>query len=176
MLITAKRQSPRRHILREVCAIVKDNFYNPRKLIGWESKCKRYETKAASASTHQDVLDLIDELLKGVGVSHLRVLEPDVYRLDVVSEMDDLKRPSFGVDLSEKKGRIFVSDVLDGSAAYDVGIIRGDIILKVNGEDPKKSRLLRPSGTGSGFHIYPEGATKLLISRGPICSREDHDA
>lgn len=164
-IVVAKNQSPRPHIVSEVCSIVKENFYDKKKLVDWDKKCSFYRKKADAASNHQQVLDLIAEMLGTMDVSHLRVLEPDVFHFDVYCEMNNIKAPSFGFDLFEHEGKIKVRDVLDGSAAYDAGIARGDVLVKINGEPTKSSRLLRPAGTGAGYHIFPEGPVKLFFVR-----------
>ena len=166
MLIIPKLESSRPKMVAEVCRVVRENFYAPQKLIDWESTCNQYIRQASFARTQQDIIDIIQEMLGTLDVSHLRLIEPDVYDTDIFPEFKNVKRNSFGFDLFETNGSIYVRDVIDGSAAHDAGVVRGDIILKIDGARPNGHRLLRPSGTGDGFHIYPEGPVKLTLRRG----------
>ncbi|HVC34114.1 MAG TPA: S41 family peptidase [Chloroflexota bacterium] len=98
---------------------------------------------------------------------HTRFLSPS----DVKSESQSLagQLEGVGIEVETRDGRLTVVAPLDGSPAKQAGLMPGDVIEKVNGQDVSQmsleqvSGLIRgPSGTSVHLTILRPGASELL--------------
>ena len=165
-ILNQSNTPPRPHILREAWGVVDKRFYDRDKLRSWKRIGHRYMKKALAARNHGEVIDVIQAMLGELGVSHLRLIEPDVFERDIVAEISDIKFPSFGMTLKKEGNAVVVSDVVDGGSAYEHQIIRGDKVTGIDGAPPLLSPLLRPSGSGAGSHIAAVSSPTIEILRG----------
>ena len=115
--------------------------------------------------THRDLHNTIQDMLNELGVSHLRIMDSEVYDHDIDSEMSNINYPSFGLDIEKIKEGYFVREVVEGSAAQNSGLRRGDKALMINNIPFEMSPLQRPSGAGGVFRIHPRSPVQLTISR-----------
>jgi carboxyl-terminal processing protease len=98
---------------------------------------------------------------------HTRFLSPT----DVKAERQSLagQLEGIGIEVETRNGRLTVVAPLDGSPAQRAGLMPGDVIEKVNGQDTSQmsldqvSQLIRgPSGTSVHLTILRPGASEFL--------------
>ncbi len=110
----------------------------------------------------------IEGMLDALGdTGHSRFLSPE----DRKAEEDNLagRLEGIGVEVEVRDGRIVIVAPFDGSPAQRAGILPGDVIERVNGQDVTRmgldevSRLIRgPQGTSVHLTILRSGASELL--------------
>src|SRR5258708_939680 len=114
--------------------------------------------------THGAIAGMLDAL---GDTGHTRFLSPD----DRKAEADNLagQFQGIGIEVEVRDGKVTVVSPLDGSPAQKAGILPGDAIEKVNGQDvshaglDEVSRLIRgPSGSSVVVTVLRPGAAELL--------------
>jgi carboxyl-terminal processing protease len=133
--------------------LVVDNFYDPSAIDRFSEAVRREieDGKAPlnASSPPARVDDAIDNVLTSLQASHTGRFRPDgiayyeladIFRYAIRNDLRRLFRPDGevtypGIGLITKKqdGRLFASDVYDGSPASRAGILVGDEILSVDG-------------------------------------------
>lgn len=119
---------------------------------------------APKQMTYGAITGMLDSLQD---TGHTRFLAPS----DVKSEQESLagQLEGIGIEVEMRDGRLTVVAPLDNSPAKQAGLMPGDVIEKVNGQDVSKlsldqvSQLIRgPSGTSVQLAILRPGAAEFL--------------
>ncbi len=131
----------------EVWYIAAEQFYDPDMAgLDWPAVGDRYRRLFAEAGDLEARARVINRMLGELGTSHTRLFtaaEPayydilDIFRdaLDLAARFPDGRvcTTTIGIVAREIDGKIFLSDVLDGSPAAEAGLLAGDEILGVDG-------------------------------------------
>lgn len=163
-----------RSVLRQAWTFVRDQFFD-RNMRGldWNAVLRTYEKKVKYAKSQRDVHSLIQQMLGELKVSHLSLIEADIYKQHVLAEFENRMVPCYGLELVGLTNGIFVANVLDGSTAEQQGVRRGDRIISLDGVVPENSTLLRPSGSDpgldspGGFYLKVVDQIKIEFERIP---------
>ena len=132
----------------------------------------RFAAPVAESKPGEPLYAVLRNLLAEFKVSHLTIVAPDVFQTNFAPEMNNTTSLRPGLDITElEPGRYFVAAVLDGSAAQDTGVLRGDRIVEIQGKPAAQSPLLADSGGDPGLpglpHYFirvPEGGAALELS------------
>jgi carboxyl-terminal processing protease len=161
-------------VLREVCTIVEQNFYDTQMNgVNWQAVCDSYAQTLEAKSTPDAVARHIDEMLSALNTSHTRYLGPDdpylpiildVFRdNEILSELISGRfgdtRPqlrSIGILTRWDGANHVVDQVLNNGAAAQKGVYVGDVIVQANGRAFHPTRSL----------ATPAENISLLIRRG----------
>ena len=130
-----------------------------------------YLKRAKDAKPAEPLHAVINDMLAEFKVSHLTIIEGDVYQVHFEPEMNNTLSLRHGFDLSElRDGEYFVSGILQDSAAESAGLKRGDRIVLVNGDPIEDSPLLVDAGGDQGMggnaHYFirvPKGDTGEIL-------------
>ena len=131
---------------------VQKRFYD-RDLHGvdWEAVRDRYRARAADAEPGDELHDLLREMLGELNASHTTILEADVYKM-MMAELGNKPGPNCGVTLAaDERGRLFVRTLYEGGPGEQAGLLRGDEVLSIDGQDPVQSGQLVDAGFDPGF-------------------------
>jgi carboxyl-terminal processing protease len=133
----------------------------------WRLVQDRYVDPTAATPenlTHGAISGMLDALGDG---GHTRFLSADDRRAEQDSLLGQLE--GIGIEVEIRDGHVTVVSPLDGSPAQKAGILPGDAVEKVNGQDvshaglDEVSRLIRgPRGTTVQLTVLRPGAAELL--------------
>jgi carboxyl-terminal processing protease len=112
---------------------------------------KKFLKRVQRAEPGVDLHKVLREMLGEFKVSHLSVVEKEAYDVHFAPEMNDSKTLQTGIELTEYKNGLFVSNVLHGSAAETAGIKRGDRVVRIDGKPVAKSDKLLDAGGDPGL-------------------------
>ena len=127
-----------------------------------------------------------DRLVYGAISGMLQTLDPHSSFMDPrqyaqLRERQEGRYYGLGISIQVIDGDITVQGIFEGSPAYKLGIRRGDIIAKIDGEDAKGwtsdqavRKLRGPKGTNVEVSIKRPGRGRTDSDLGP--ARRDHDS
>jgi len=131
--------------------------------IDWDALCRRYRPLADRAKPGLELHGVLNRLLAELKVSHAAVLEAEVYGR-LWSEVFGKPAPTWGFMLEETvPGRLFVRTLYEGGPAAEAGVLFGDRVVKIEGEDALRSKRLLPAG----YDAISPGPRKLVVSTAP---------
>lgn len=144
-------------VLDSVINTIRQNFYDRR--FGGHDLNKmqaQYKPRVLMASDKAKLRETLNEMLSVFKVSHLAVLDGQVYTQNFAPEMNNSTSRRCGFDVTKyPDGKYFITNVLHESAADKAGLVRGDELLTVNGKAPAESKLLRDAGGDAGIPGNP---------------------
>jgi carboxyl-terminal processing protease len=135
----------------EVWEMVRDRFYDPHLHgLDWLVARNRYRPQAAAASTREELAVVVNAMLAELGTSHTHYYtpaEPAYYQLaDIftgalrrhglqrVFPSGEVTYPGMGAFTdTDGQSRTFVTGVVEGTPAYQAGLLLGDEILSADG-------------------------------------------
>lgn len=163
------KMPPNAKIFDEAWILVYENLFDRNIRKGrWQNIGNRYKNIVKQAVNQKQVYNIIQNMLDELDVSHLRIMDPEVFDHDIESEVSDINFPSFGLDIEKINNKFYIRTIVEGSAAAEMPLKRGDRVIGINGVIVNDSSLIRPSGTGGVYRIHPRGPILLAIVRGSI--------
>jgi len=116
----------------------------------------RYAPRVIDVEPGPPLHRVLREMLGEFKVSHLTIIAGDVYEQYFAGEMDNTLRRQAGFSLVElAPGELFVAGILHGSAAESAGLLRGDKVVRINGQPAIASPLLADAGGDPGLPGKP---------------------
>lgn len=110
-------------------------------MLPWEAQCKSFFSAKKDEDLNYEDLNQLQRHMDSLKVSHLRL-----YRADEVQNLWSEKRKSTGIKAEYIDGVLIVTRVLPRSVASKQGLLRGDHILSINGENPDPTSAEKESG------------------------------
>ncbi len=158
---------------------VKRHFYD-KGLHGvdWEGARGRYEGRAVAAQPGPELHAVLAEMLGELKASHVSIMARSVYE-GMMSELQGKAHLTFGILLEESMpGRFFLRAAFEGGPAGRAGLLFGDRIVAVEGEEAAASAWIVDAGYDPGggkprllFFRAEEGrALRLVVQRTPAAS------
>ncbi|MCI0340199.1 MAG: S41 family peptidase [Planctomycetales bacterium] len=159
-------------VLRTVRRGLFDKSFNG---VDLDALAARYRDEAAAAPTARGEREVIRRMLGEIGVSHLSLIEPEVYRGHFLPEMQNERTPQLGLEIARLEEGFFVAGLWEGGAAEKAGVLRGDRIVSVDGLPAGRHPRMLPAGsdpalpTPPGYYLVPpeEGEVSLVLERRP---------
>ncbi|HVG38463.1 MAG TPA: S41 family peptidase [Pyrinomonadaceae bacterium] len=144
--LTSTREQ-RLAVFDDVWRSVRDLYYDPRlHRQPWEELGAQLRPAAADAPTHREFYVVLRRLLRHLRDSHTRVYAPDE-----PTNWPPARPLTTGVAVREVGGQLVIARVERGSAAQRGGIRTGDLLVRIDGREPRAllSRLLREEVSAS---------------------------
>jgi len=153
------------HVIREAWRTTGRYFFDKRLLRtkDWDGALARALEKAKQAQDPTDVHDIINAMIGELKVSHLALLEHDVWARELAVEFTNRKSVRAGCELTVLKGRYYAAGVVRGGPAANSGLREGDEVLSLDGLAPAQSPHLVDGGHDPGMpgpHAYCFRVTK----------------
>ncbi len=164
---SADDEKPDFEAFEQAWRTVRDQFYD-RTLHGvdWDGVHARFVPKARAARTRRELHEITIAMLGELKSSHTALVEPDVYRDHVETEMKGSLAPTIGIELERLERGYFVSEVIAGGPAAAAGVLRGDRLVHLDGATPEDAGL-RPDAwdVGLGEHrgYFPPATTGPVL-------------
>lgn len=159
-LAMVHRQVPLRNAFAFVCDKVSRTIYLPENTIQpWLKQCLQEAEKTEVGETNVQVKIRINAILAQLHVSHLSIYSPEQVQKIWKSEYK-----TTGITANYIDGEVVVTDVLPSSPAQQVGILRGDLLKKINGQLAMAEDALATNGDyeiqrhGQNFTLHVETA------------------
>ena len=134
-------------LVLEAWNLVNEGYVEPQKLE--EVKWRKLRQKALEKpiTTSNQAYAAIDAMVLPLGDPYTRLLRPKDYEAIKQSNLgSEINGVGLQLGSRNEDGQIVVISSLEGSPAFDAGIISGTILLKVNGESPKTLGLEATAG------------------------------
>ena len=100
-----------------------------------------YRPAARGAASRDEERAVVHALLGEVPASHLAIYSRTTWR-HLEAELMGTNTPMLGCSLLQLGGRFYVDGVYDGGPAERAGLRRGDEVVAIDGEAPRRSRRL----------------------------------
>jgi carboxyl-terminal processing protease len=155
------------HIVRDAWRTTSKHFFS-RALLrkkGWDKSLTRALAKAKGLTDAEDVHHVINGMLGELKVSHLGLLEHDVWKRELSYEFRNKPYPKAGCELVLLEGRYFVAGVADVSPAAKAGLLDGDEVVRIDGVAPDQSKLLVDAGHDPGLPGPPSFSLRVKEGR-----------
>jgi carboxyl-terminal processing protease len=137
-------------LFQEVCAIIREHFYDPKFTgIDWDSYERNYTLEINSSSSQAETAEIINQFLSELKISHTRLytcLESEYFHLlsifrdrglyEQIQHLFPDGQPTYigiGIFTQNINNKIFITSVINGGPADHAGFVVGDQILSVNG-------------------------------------------
>lgn len=168
----ARRRPANIAVFDQAAKFVQSKFFDRKKSgLAWTKISRSYRRRALTAKNQAELYSIILEMLGEMKVSHLTLVEKDVFQEHILAELKNDIVPTFGADLVLRPEGLFVAALADGGAALRGGMKRGDRILSIDGREPIQSPALRPAGSDpglnghKGYHFSAKKALQITIER-----------
>ncbi len=161
----------------QVWKTVNDNFFAPNfNGINWRDIHEKYRPQANQAKSKAELAQVINQMLSELRTSHTHFYtpdEPEYYQIlgiflpgspelqqQLKTVLPDSKPQysSIGIFTKQRNGNTFISAILDGSPAFEAGLLVGDQLLSVEGQSFQPIQ---------SFASKANQPVKLLIQRSP---------
>ncbi|MGE0708270.1 MAG: S41 family peptidase [Planctomycetota bacterium] len=154
------------HLVREAWRTTKRNFYAPKLLQerNWDQALDRALNRAKGRTKAVEVHHVISDMLGELQVSHLALLEFDVWQRELAQEFKNRPAIKAGCELSEVEGRYYACGVSEQSPAAKAGLLDGDEVVRIDGRAPAQSPALIDGGHDPGLPGSP--SFSLRVSEG----------
>jgi carboxyl-terminal processing protease len=154
--LPALAENPRIETFDECWGMVKKRIYD-KKMNGrdWDALREQYRPLAEKAETQDELIAITNRMLGELKLSHLVWMSKDAYEEHLLPEMGGEAKPAIGFEAIEIDGKLFVRSLFEGGPAEKAGIRRGDRLVKINGVEAKKSKLLALAGSDPGLPWPP---------------------
>jgi carboxyl-terminal processing protease len=155
-------------LFEEITGIVEEHFHDPVKIEReFPAIQETYRKKVAQISSLKAFSTLVNEMLGELNASHTYYLTSDDYeyyhlgalftkipQVGALFEGGEVTYPTVGIMTQSIEGRVYVVSVLEGGAAEEAGLFKGDEIVSVDGKPYEPIAPLRVSpGTAVSFEI-----------------------
>lgn len=162
----------------EIVTSINKDFFDSASAQRWTDRNKNYY---ASISTRKEFVNKTQEILSQLGTSHtglypyeslerimLTAVFEDYFRAKK-APIGNIRYSSLGIDFVKINKRYYVRHIFAGSAAEQVGLLRGDEILTINGKVFSPQLLLRnPRGKSVALEIRRKAdASAQIVSISP---------
>lgn len=135
-----------------VWRLVKSDFFDPDlRGLDWQAIGQRYRARAEKASTDAEVAAVVNAMLGELDTSHTRYFTPEetgFYQLLALFQQFHRDKPVYeerfgegpvrytgiGLFTEQVDGSYVATGVLEGQPAAAAGVVRGDVLLEVEGE------------------------------------------
>ncbi len=155
----AKALSDSKQIVLDAWTLVNEGFYDPERFQDIQWKKIRQTTLQKQIDTSEEAYAAIEEMLKPLEDPYTRVLRPKDYELLKSSNLgSEINGVGLQLGEDESNGKIKVISTLAGSPAEDNGIVAGDFIESVDGENALQMGLAKTASKLRG-----EKGTKVLV-------------
>jgi len=164
-------------LYEEVCRTASRRFFDQR-FNGRDWPAIQARHVAAATAVQDDPRALravINRMLGELKISHLALLEPEIYRDLVLPEMRNRAVWQYGIDWVVRGRRAFVGSVWEGSPAARAGLKGGEELLAVDGRPPLEHPGFLPSGSDPGLPGDP-GYHLVATGEAPVELRFAHGA
>lgn len=143
----------------------------------WEYQLRKYARIYSLIKNHYPGEIDVEKLFFASIEGFLKKLDPHSYFLDPLSmrSMNEDQQGNYygiGTRITKYEGRLTVVAPLEGSPAYKLGILVGDVVVEINGEDTKDmslddamKKLRGAKDTYVNIKIKREGVEKLIPFR-----------
>src|SRR5690606_31404548 len=125
----------------------------------WPELVAAYEPAARAAEDLDEERAVVDAMLARVPATHLALLSSATHSR-LMAELARRTLPTFGFELEAHAGRFFVAAVLEGGPAEAAGVLRGDRVVRIDGEPTGASPRLDRSSDDA--HL-PDPPRHLLL-------------
>ncbi|MBI3269596.1 MAG: hypothetical protein HYZ53_11290 [Planctomycetes bacterium] len=153
-------------IFQEAWKTTQRNFYD-RRLHGvdWKAVRLKYEPEAKAAKDTTELIDVINRMLGELKASHTVLIDKNVYKSHFACEMSGKQPLQAGLEVVRRDGGWFVGAVLDGGAAAEAGVRKGDRVFAVDGESPEASPHVVDAGNDRGIPGNPHFFVEVKKAR-----------
>jgi carboxyl-terminal processing protease len=170
-------------VFNEVWQTINDNFYDKAfNGIDWIAMRDKYKPQVAQVKTHQELADVVNQMLAELKASHTHFYTPDetaYYQLLGIFQPDIKDLPpaakalfpdqkyeytGIGIFTQTRHDKTFISAILDGSPAAIAGLMVGDELLSVDG---------KPYQPIASFADKAGQSVTLSIQRSPDISSQE---
>ena len=157
-------------LLEQGCGIVRDNYvrdsYNG---VDWGAICEQYQEEVETISDQESFWDLMESLVAELGDNHSRFVRPDRFaaEFDLPSEAQGRPWAGFSVWPAREDAQLLIWDVCDIGPAANAGLVRGDVILEINGAPITSGDDGIDRGEVLGAIYEDEQEATLLVQQGP---------
>ena len=129
---------------------IRDRYFDPALGgVDWDAVRERYAASVREAETSGAFHDLLLRMLKELPGSHLAILAPHQRGMQAATSGPPLFAPE-GLELRSLGGQIVVYAVAAGSPAEEVGLVPGEILVKVGDANaPSPDDVLRSPRRGT---------------------------
>lgn len=147
------------HVVREAWRTTGRYFFDKR-LLGtkdWDGALARALVKAKGAKNPSEVHAIVNSMIGELKVSHLALLEHDVWARELAVEFTNRQSVRAGCELTLIEGRYYAAGVVRGGPAAKSGLLNGDEVLSLDGVAPAQSPHLVDGGHDPGMpgpHAY----------------------
>ncbi|MCC6572870.1 MAG: PDZ domain-containing protein [Planctomycetes bacterium] len=157
------------HVLDGVLEAVRKQFYD-RDFCGLKLADLRakYLDKVTASKPGQPLHAVLNAMIAEFKVSHFVLVEDDVYNTYFAPEFNNTFSARPGFEIARIGGEYFVAALTHGGAAEKAGVLRGDRIVKVNGEEIANSELLVDGGTDPGIPGGQHLVLRVPDTRDPV--------
>lgn len=141
------------HVVREAWRTTGRYFFDKRLLRtkDWDGALARALVRAKSAANPSEVHGIVNEMIGELKVSHLALLEHDVWARELAVEFTNRKSVRAGCELTLIDGRYYATGVVRGGPAATSGLLEGDEVLSLDGRAPAESPSLVDGGHDPGM-------------------------
>ncbi len=158
-------------LYEEVCREVTRRFFD-RTFNGqdWPAIQRRHVAAAKSVQGSPRALRaVINTMLGELKISHLALLEPEIYRDLVLPEMRNAPVWQYGIDWVARAEGVFVASVWEGSPAATAGLKGGEQLIAIDGTPPLDHPGFLPAGSDPGlpgdpgYHLLAGGQQRRRL-------------
>lgn len=144
----------------KICELVAEkSLFQNMSVDDWHRGCVTSKSKLNFYNSKNDILDLWQDLLDQVGVSHLNVYGPVEDKLLWEGRHQEVGLRVWGIN-----GQIIVSEVLTGSPAEQAGVQIGDVVVIAGG----RAALTKEQVVGGqGEYVFKRGDENLVLNLEP---------
>lgn len=121
----------------------------------WAAIREAWLPAACEAPTPRRLREVINGMLGELRVSHLSLVDPDVYRAHFVPELTNRPAPQLGVEWVALPEGIFAAGLWEGAPAVRAGVRRGDRLVAIDGIAAARHPALLPAGSDPGLASPP---------------------
>jgi carboxyl-terminal processing protease len=140
-------------LLREAWEETARVFYHPQYLRDrdWTQVRERYAVEARDDASLDELHHTINAMLGELNVSHLVLLERDVFQRELLGEFNDRPTVRAACEVVDIDGRLFADGVAEGGPADLCGLVNGDEVVAIDGVPPLESGRLVDAGHDPGL-------------------------
>ncbi|GAB4202863.1 MAG: S41 family peptidase [Roseiflexaceae bacterium] len=155
----------RNELFNEVWELVRDRYvYTDYRGLDWQAVREEFAPRVAAAEDPAAFYDLLSELIERLGDDHSRFDSPQDVARDAEVFNGDLTYGGIGVMIHNSDEGGYITRVVRGGPADEAGLVRGELIVRVNGilfTDEEAFGPAGPTGTVRG----PQGTNVTLTVR-----------
>ncbi len=154
---------------------VRDNFNG----VDWEAVRQEYLPKVEAVETQEQFWDLMEDFIRELNDQHSRFVRPDRFASEFDLPSDQEGRPGTGIQIwpgpSREDEVLYAWYVCGVGPAASAGLVRGDVILAVNGQQvvAGEQGIDRSLAYQAVFGDGESDAVTLTVQQGPQAEPKD---